>query len=77
MAKVKPYRSVSLKFLSVELDISIEEVRSLLSELILEEKIKGEIDQQNGFLELQQAQKSQKHIAMQNWQSRSPASTAL
>ena len=45
MAKVKPYRSVALKFLSKELDISVDEVRSLLSELILEEKIKGEIDQ--------------------------------
>jgi COP9 signalosome complex subunit 2 len=43
-AKVKPYKSVSLEFLARELNISKDDVRSLLSELILEEKIKGEID---------------------------------
>ena len=43
-AKVKPYKSVSLEFLAIQLNISKDDVRSLLSELILEEKIKGEID---------------------------------
>lgn len=43
-AKVKPYKSVSLDFLAGQLNISKDDVRSLLSELILEEKIKGEID---------------------------------
>lgn len=44
VSKVKPYRSVSLAFLADQLNISKDEIRSLLSELILEEKIKGQID---------------------------------
>jgi hypothetical protein len=41
---VKPYKSVSLDFLSSQLNVSKEDICGLLSELILEEKIKGEID---------------------------------
>lgn len=44
VAKVKPYKSVSLDFLAQQLNVSRDDIRSLLSELILEEKIKGEID---------------------------------
>jgi len=44
IAKVKPYKSVSLDFLSSQLNVSVAEIRSLLAELILENKIKGEID---------------------------------
>jgi hypothetical protein len=44
IARVKPYKTISLEFLSNELSISREDVCGLLSELILEEKIKGEID---------------------------------
>ena len=53
IAKVKPYKSVSLEYLANQLNVSRDEIRSLLAELILEEKVKGEIDQLNGFLELQ------------------------
>ena len=52
IAKVKPYNIVSLDFLSQQLKLSREDICGLLSELILEEKIKGEIDQLNGFLEI-------------------------
>ena len=34
------------------MNVDINEIRSLLSELILEEKLEGQIDQLNGFLEL-------------------------
>jgi hypothetical protein len=34
------------------MNVDLAEMRSLLSELILEEKIKGGIDQVNGVLEL-------------------------
>jgi len=44
IAKVKPYKTVSLEFLSLQLNVNRDDIRSLLSELILEEKIKGEID---------------------------------
>ena len=52
IARVKPYKTVSLDFLSRELNLSKEDICGLLSELILEERIKGEIDQLNGFLEM-------------------------
>ena len=52
MAKVKPYRSVSLDYLATQLNVNRDEIRSLLSELILEEKVNGEIDQVKGYLEL-------------------------
>jgi len=65
----KPYVKVKLDFLAQELNVDISEIRSLLSELILEEKIKGQIDQLNGFLELSAAEQksSQKHRAMEVW----------
>jgi len=44
IARVKPYKSVSIDFLSQQLNVSKEDICGLLSELILEEKIKGEID---------------------------------
>jgi COP9 signalosome complex subunit 2 len=66
---VKPYKSVSLEFLANQLNVSREDIRSLLSELILEEKVKGEIDQLNGFLELETGEMrgSKRHVAMTNW----------
>ena len=51
-AIVKPYKAVRLEFLAEQLNVQLPEVRSLLSELILEERIKGQIDQIQGILEL-------------------------
>ena len=42
--KVEPYRTVSLEFLAKEINIEVRDVRQLLSELILEERIDGSID---------------------------------
>ena len=69
LAKVKPYKTVGLAFLAKELQVSVEDIRSLLSELILEEKIKGQIDQLNGFLEVSSAgqEAASKHLAMRDW----------
>lgn len=69
IAKVKPYKSVALDYLARQLNVERDEIRSLLAELILEEKINGQIDQLNGFLELasSQAQGSEKHKSMTNW----------
>lgn len=39
IAKVKPYKSVSIEYLAKQLNVSTQEIRSLLAELILEEKI--------------------------------------
>ena len=57
IARVKPYKSVSIEYLSQQLNVTKEDICGLLSELILEEKIKGEIDQLNGFLEMSQDSK--------------------
>ena len=64
-----PYKSVKLDFLAMKLSVSNEEIRSLLSELILEEKLEGQIDQINGFLEMnsEEGQLAHKHRAMQVW----------
>jgi hypothetical protein len=40
-ALCKPYKSVKLSFLATNLKVSVDEIRSLLSELILEEKLEG------------------------------------
>ena len=37
----KPYKAVKLEFLARQLNIDVNEIRALLAELILEEKIKG------------------------------------
>lgn len=43
--KIKPYTSVSLKFLAGELKVDENEIKTLLVELILEGLISGKIDQ--------------------------------
>jgi hypothetical protein len=43
-AKVGPYTSVKLSFLAKEVNITEREIRQLLSELILENKIDGYLD---------------------------------
>lgn len=68
--KVAPYRTVKLDFLAKELNISLPEVRQLLSELILEKRIDGQIDQLSGFLEMNQPDsKDTRYQAMDDWAS--------
>ena len=64
-----PYKSVKLDFLAEKMNVDLNEIRSLLSELILEEKLEGQIDQLNGYLELRsrEGQIAQKHRVMQIW----------
>ena len=52
--------------LAQQMNVDVPEMRSLLSELILEERIKGQIDQVAGVLELQSSelQLAQKHTAI-------------
>jgi len=40
----KPYKAVRLDYLCKYMEVDIPEIRSLLSELILEERIQGMID---------------------------------
>lgn len=68
-AVCKPYKTVKLDFLAAKMDVEVAEIRSLLSELILEDRMEGQIDQLNGFLELRsrEGQVAHKHRAMQVW----------
>ena len=65
----KPYKTVKLDFLAMKMNVDVIEIRSLLSELILEDQMEGQIDQLNGVLELRarEGQIAQKHRAMQVW----------
>lgn len=46
----KPYNRVKLDFLAMKMDVNVPEIRSLLAELILEEKLSGQIDAVAGVL---------------------------
>ena len=51
-SKVKPYSNVRLDFLAKSINISVPEVKQLLSALILEERIDGYLDDTIGILEI-------------------------
>lgn len=74
--KIRPYKNVELGYLAKELQISEKEVKTLLVELILDQRIDGKIDQQEGkdaktYLEVYSAKKDmiskKKHQAISNW----------
>lgn len=69
IAKVKPYKQVSLDHLASQLTLSKEDICGLLSELILEEKIHGQIDQLNGFLEINKkaGETVNRHSELRKW----------
>lgn len=69
--KVKPYRTMKLEYLAKELNITVQEVRALLSELILEKKIDAAIDQISGMVEMNNKDpiKEKKYQALEQWAS--------
>ena len=48
---VSPYKRVTLDFISKEINVSVEEVEAILTELILDRRVSGKIDQTRGFLD--------------------------
>ena len=52
----KPYKTVKLAFLARKMNVPVAEIRGLLSELILEDKLEGQIDQLKEVLELRSAE---------------------
>ena len=52
----RPYKTVKLAFLARKMNVPVAEIRGLLSELILEEKLEGQIDQLKEVLELRSAE---------------------
>jgi hypothetical protein len=71
VSRVKPYKTVGLEHLAKQLNVNREDICGLLSELILEEEIKGEIDQLNGFLILSEDSKNHgqasRHQELRRW----------
>ena len=66
--RVQPYKTIKLEYLAQEINISVVEVKQLLSELILEERIDAQIDQLSGYLEMNQPEpKETRHVAMEAW----------
>jgi COP9 signalosome complex subunit 2 len=66
---VAPYKTVKLDFLARKMNVDVQHIRSLLSELILEERIEGQIDQVKNVLELASSDTivADKHRAMSAW----------
>ncbi|CAM9831385.1 unnamed protein product, partial [Phaeothamnion confervicola] len=50
LALVRPYEKITLAFVARELKLPAEEVESLLISMILDERIRGRIDQVEGYL---------------------------
>jgi len=67
MQIVQPYERIKLDFLGQEINISQEEVESLLVELILDQKLQGKINQVGGFLTVGAAKSVKKYAAIKKW----------
>jgi len=66
---IRPYRCVSLDFLAKEINDKVEEVVSLLVQLILDEKIAAKIDSTKGFLHINagSTDEANKFANLQKW----------
>jgi len=56
---LKPYRKIHIEFLAKELNLSIDDIENLLVTCILDQTVRGKIDQVNHVLELDQEQNIQ------------------
>ena len=56
---IKPYTKIRIQFLAQELNIDIDEVENLLVSCILDQTVRGKIDQVHHVLELDQQQNIQ------------------
>lgn len=65
---IKPYTTIHIPFIAKELNIDTSEVENLLVACILDNTIRGRIDQVNQLLELDiQAQNDLRYNAMSKW----------
>ena len=71
MKLIKPYTRIRLSFISDELNIDETEVESLLTALVLDEAVRGRIDQVHGVLLLDpQSEDAAKYANLRNWTNR-------
>jgi len=70
LSLVRPYKKITLKFISQELKMTVEDVEQLIINMILDQRLQGKIDQLEGFLFLGEHKVSaaaKKFDALQRW----------
>jgi COP9 signalosome complex subunit 2 len=66
---IAPYTRFKLSFIAKQLKISVPEVQDILGFLIVDEKVKGKINQQDGTMEIENNSDAERLNAMQEWNS--------
>jgi COP9 signalosome complex subunit 2 len=66
---IAPYTRFNLGFIAKQLKISVPEVQDILSFLIVSDKVKGQINQKNGTVEIANSSDAERLHAMQEWTS--------
>ncbi|KAH7406115.1 PCI domain-containing protein [Phaeosphaeria sp. MPI-PUGE-AT-0046c] len=64
---VAPYTRFTLAFISKQLKISLPEVQEIVGFLIVDKRLRGKIDQQNGTVEIESSTDMDRVQAMQDW----------
>ncbi|KAG9189600.1 COP9 signalosome complex subunit 2 [Alternaria panax] len=66
---VAPYTRFTLAFISKQLKISLSEVQEIVGFLIVDKRLRGKINQQNGTVEIESSTDMDRVQAMQEWSS--------
>jgi COP9 signalosome complex subunit 2 len=66
---IAPYTRFKLSFIAKQLRISVPEVQDILGFLIVDKKVKGKINQQDGTMEIENNSDAERLNAMQEWNS--------
>ncbi len=66
---IAPYTRFKLAFIAKQLQISIPEVQDILGFLVVDKKVKGKINQQQGTMEIENNKDAERLNAMQEWSS--------
>jgi COP9 signalosome complex subunit 2 len=66
---IAPYTRFKLSFIAKHLKISVPEVQDILSFLIVDKKVRGKINQQDGTMEIENNSDAERLNAMQEWNS--------
>ncbi|KAF7564851.1 RPN6 26S proteasome regulatory complex component [Pyrenophora tritici-repentis] len=66
---VAPYTRFTLAFISKQLKISLSEVQEIVGFLIVDKRLRGKINQQNGTVEIESSTDMDRVQAMKEWSS--------
>ncbi len=69
MKLIAPYTRFTLAFIAKKLSISVTEVQDIIGFLILDKKLDGKIDQDQGTVEIENRSDADRTLAMQEWSS--------